>query len=67
MVTDGVNRGSSNGISVYQRRMGILAKKQPIISICSIGSYLETAAKLKGLQTLYDGIFSEAFQASIFH
>lgn len=49
METGGVNRGSSNRISVYPRCVGILAKKQRhIIAACGIDSYTGTTAELKG-------------------
>lgn len=49
METGGVNRGSSNRVSVYPRCVGILAKKQqPLIAVRSIDHYAEAAVKLKG-------------------
>jgi len=49
METGGVNRGSSNRVSVYPRCVGILAKKQQhIIAAHGIDSYVETTAELKG-------------------
>lgn len=52
METGGVNRGSSNRISVYPRCVGILAKKQRhIIAACGIDSYTGTTAELKGSES----------------
>lgn len=49
METGGVNRGSSNRISVYPRCVGTLAKTQhPVIAACGIDSYAETTAALRG-------------------
>lgn len=49
MEIGGVNRGSSNRISVYPRCVGILAKKHHhIIAACGIDSCIETTAELKG-------------------
>lgn len=49
METGGVNRGSSNRISVYPRCVGTLAKNQHhVIAACGIDSYTETTAELKG-------------------
>lgn len=63
METGGVNRGSSNRISVYPRCVGILAKKQHhIIAACGIDSYIETTAELKASQYVMKALSMELYK-----
>lgn len=65
METSGVNRGSSNRISVYPRCVGILAKKQQhIIAACGIDSYIETTAELKGSKHIMKALSMKPYKLS---
>lgn len=63
METGGVNRGSSNRISVYPRCVGISARKQGhIIAACSSDSHTETTAKLKATKHVIKALSMKRYQ-----